>query len=221
MSGQTLIALFSHLFETGPGDNVLEPFDDNPNSDCTLNPERWVDDHGDFLFRYAMVRVRNTALAKDLVQDTLLAALRGREKFAGRSSERGWLSGILKHKIMDHYRKLGRETSFTDLEFLADEFSEKFVQGWWIHRDGPINWKPDAEVVAHREEFWAVMRDCLGRLPNRIANVFMLREMEGIATKEICKSLSITESNLWVMLHRGRMALRECLEINWFKKNKK
>jgi RNA polymerase sigma-70 factor (TIGR02943 family) len=221
MSGQTLMALFSHLFETGPGDNVLEPFDDNPNSDCTLNPERWVDDHGDFLFRYAMVRVRNTALAKDLVHDTLLAALRGREKFAGRSSERGWLSGILKHKIMDHYRKLGRETSFTDLEFLADEFSEKFVQGWWIHRDGPINWKPDAEVVAHREEFWAVMRDCLGRLPNRIANVFMLREMEGIATKEICKSLSITESNLWVMLHRGRMALRECLEINWFKKNKK
>jgi RNA polymerase sigma-70 factor (TIGR02943 family) len=199
----------------------LEQFDDNPNSDSTLNPERWVDDHGDFLFRYAMVRVRNTALAKDLVQDTLLAALRGREKFAGRSSERGWLSGILKHKIMDHYRKLGRETSFTDLEFLADEFSEKFIQGWWIHRDGPTNWKPDAEVVAHREEFWTVMRDCLGRLPNRIANVFMLREMEGISTKEICKSLAITESNLWVMLHRGRMALRECLEINWFKKNKK
>jgi RNA polymerase sigma-70 factor (ECF subfamily) len=196
----------------------LQEPDANPQSDNTINPERWVDDHGDFLFRYAMVRVRNTALAQDLVQDTLLAALRGREKFAGRSSERGWLSGILKHKIMDHYRKLGRETSFTDMEFLADEFSEKFIQGWWIHRDGPMSWKPDADVVAHRKEFWAVMRDCLGRLPNRIANVFMLREMEGIPTKEICKTLSITESNLWVMLHRGRMALRECLEINWFKK---
>jgi RNA polymerase sigma-70 factor (TIGR02943 family) len=197
----------------------LKDSDANPQSDSTVDPERWVDDHGDFLFRYAMVRVRNTALAQDLVQDTLLAALRGRAKFAGRSSERGWLSGILKHKIMDHYRKLGRETSFTDLEFLADEFSEKFVQGWWIHREGPMSWKPDAEVVAHRQEFWAVMRDCLGRLPSRIANVFLLREMEGISTKEICKSLSVTESNLWVMLHRGRMALRECLEINWFKKN--
>lgn len=192
-----------------------------PQSDNTINPERWVDDHGDFLFRYAMVRVRNTALAQDLVQDTLLAAIRGREKFAGRSSERGWLSGILKNKIMDHYRKLGRETSFTDMEFLADEFSEKFIQGWWIHRDGPMSWKPDADVVAHRKEFWAVMRDCLGRLPNRIANVFMLREMEGIPTKEICKTLSVSESNLWVMLHRGRMALRECLEIHWFKKKKK
>jgi RNA polymerase sigma-70 factor (ECF subfamily) len=191
------------------------------NPESSTNPENWVDDHGDFLYRYAMVRVRNSALAQDLVQDTLLAALKGREKFAGKSPERGWLSGILKNKIMDHFRKLGRETSFTDIEFLADEFSEKFTHGWWIHREGPMAWKPEVDVVAHRKEFWDVMRECLGKLPNRVANVFMMREMEGIPTKEICKTLGLTDSNVWVMLHRARMALRECLEINWFKKSGK
>ena len=193
----------------------------NKNTGSTANPERWVDEHGDCLYRYALLVVRNSAVAQDLVQDTLLAALRTRENFASRSSERTWLCGILKNKIVDHFRKLGRETSFTDMEFLANEFSEKFVDGNWIHHDAPTAWKPDAEVVTHRAEFWAVMRACLGKLPDRIATVFLLREMEGISTKEICKSLSISESNLWVMLHRVRMALRECLEINWFKKNRK
>lgn len=130
----------------------------NKNTGSTANPERWVDEHGDCLYRYALLVVRNPAVAQDLVQDTLLAALRTRENFAGRSSERTWLCGILKNKIVDHFRKLGRETSFTDMEFLANEFSEKFVDGNWIHHDAPTAWKPDAEVVTHRAEFWAVMR---------------------------------------------------------------
>src|SRR5260370_16889904 len=87
------------------------------------NPERWVDEHGDCLFRYALVRVRRREVAEDLVQDTLLAAIRSREKFAGQSSERSWLTGILKHKISDYLRKLGRKTSLTDLNSLPTEFS--------------------------------------------------------------------------------------------------
>jgi RNA polymerase sigma-70 factor, ECF subfamily len=190
----------------------------NPDPSLGLDPEKWVDDHGDYLYRYAILRVRNASVAQDLIQDTLLAALRGLDRFARRSSERGWLLGILKNKIMDHYRKSGREVSFTDMDFLADELAEKFTNGWWIHREAPAEWKPEADVVIHRHEFWVVMRDCLGKLPARIAQVFMLREMEDLPTKEICKSLAVSESNLWVMLHRARMALRECLEINWFKK---
>jgi RNA polymerase sigma-70 factor (ECF subfamily) len=97
-------------------------------------PETWVDEHGDVLYRYALERVRKPEVAQDLVQDTLLAAVRSYERFAGQSSVRSWLCGILKHKICDYYRKLGRETSFTDLEFLADENSEKFVpEGYWVH----------------------------------------------------------------------------------------
>lgn len=181
------------------------------------DPERWVDEHGDVLYRYALERVRKPEVAQDLVQETFFAAMRSYEKFAGQSSVRSWLCGILKHKLCDYYRKRGRETSFTDLEFLADECAEKFVpEGYWVHVNGPREWRPEADEVMHRDEFWKTMRDCLGKLPERVATVFMMREMDEIPSKEICTILSISDSNLWVMLHRARMALRECLAINWF-----
>jgi RNA polymerase sigma-70 factor (TIGR02943 family) len=184
-----------------------------------IDPRSWVDEHGDCLYRYALVRVRTPEVAEDLVQETLLVAVRSQDKFAGRSSERSWLVGILKNKVVDYYRKLGRETSFTDLEFLKDECSHKFVeQGFWNHDLGPHEWRPEADEVMHKGEFWQTMRNCLSTLPQRVADVFMMREMDDLPSKEICHTLSISESNLWVMLHRARMALRECLEINWFDK---
>jgi RNA polymerase sigma-70 factor (ECF subfamily) len=179
-------------------------------SDIRSTASRWVDDHGECLYRYALVRVRKPELAEDLLQDTLLAAVRGHEKFGGGSSERSWLVGILKNKIVDHFRRLGRETSFTDMEFLSDELSEKFVPaGFWNH-----DLEPDE--VMHRAEFWQVMRKCLSKLPEKIRAVFTMREMDDVPSKDICAMLSISDSNLWVMLHRARMALRECLEMNWF-----
>lgn len=181
------------------------------------NPERWVDEHGDVLYRYALARVRRPEVAQDLVQETLLAAIRSQERFAGQSSIRSWLCGILKHKLSDYYRKLGRETSFTDLEFLEDECADRFVpEGFWVHMTGPKEWRPEPDEVMHRDDFWQTMRDCLGKLPERIATVFMMREMDEVESKEICVTLSISENNLWVMLHRARMALRECLAVNWF-----
>lgn len=201
-------------FGAGAPQNVVQRA---PLSRPADEPATWVDEHGDCLYRYALARVRKPELAQDLVQETFLSAIRSREKFAGQSSIRSWLCGILKHKICDHYRKLGRETSFTDLEFLNDECEEKFVpEGYWVHINGPKEWKPEADEVMHRDEFWQTMRDCLSKLPERVANVFMLREMEEVESKEICKMLSISDSNLWVMLHRARMALRECLANNWF-----
>ena len=180
-------------------------------------PERWVEEHSDCLYGYALARVRKPEVAQDLVQETFLAAVRGYEKFASQSSVRSWLCGILKHKLCDYYRKAGRETSFTDLEFLEDECSERFVpEGYWVHMNGPKEWKPEADEVMHRDEFWQTMRECLGKLPERVATVFMMREMDEIESKEVCAILSISDSNLWVMLHRARMALRECLALNWF-----
>jgi RNA polymerase sigma-70 factor (ECF subfamily) len=185
---------------------------------ASIDPERWVEEHGDCLYRYALLRVRRPEVAEDLVQETFFAAVKTFGSFRGKSSERSWLCGILKNKICDHFRKLGRETCFTDLEFLEDEFSHKFVpQGFWNHECGPLEWKPEAEVVMHRAEFWETFRDCLTKLPQRVADVFMLREMEEMATTQICETLNISPNNLWVMLHRARMALRECLEMNWFK----
>ncbi len=181
------------------------------------DPERWVDEHGDCLFRFALTRVRNEAIAEDLVQDTLLAAVRTQERFGGRSSERSWLVAILKHKICDHFRKLGRETTFSDLEFFSDEHSDRFDgDNYWIHARGPSDWKSEGEEAMKRAEFWQALHACLGRLPQRIAQVFMMREMDGVPSKEVCELMNISESNLWVMLHRARMALRQDLEATFF-----
>ena len=189
-----------------------------PAATARVDPERWVEEHGDSLYRYALLRVRRPEIAEDLVQETFFAAVRTSGSFRGKSSERSWLCGILKNKICDHFRKLGRETSFTDLEFLDDELSHKFVpQGFWNHEQGPLEWMPEAEVVMYRAEFWETFRNCLSKLPKRVADVFMLREVEEMETEQICRDLNISPNNLWVMLHRARMALRECLEMNWFK----
>ena len=180
------------------------------------NPERWVDEHGDCLFRFALTRVRRQEVAEDLVQETLLAAVRMQENFGGRSSERSWLVGILKNKISDHFRKLGRETNFTDLEFFSDEHSEKFQDEFWDHSLGPQKWKPEGEEALNRAEFWEHLQRCLGKLPERVASVFLMREMDDVSSKDVCATLNISDANLWVMLHRARMALRQCLEMNYF-----
>jgi len=187
------------------------------------DPERWVEEHGDFLFRFALMRLRDPQKAEDAVQETFLAALKGGQKFAGRSSEKSWLAGILKNKIIDYFRKASRETSFTDLQFYSDEESDRFVTdgvgaGGWIHELGPQEW-PKAGEDLDNELFWRTYRDCASKLPKNVAAVFNFRELDGMESREICELLSISESNLWVMLHRARMALRRCLEMNWFGKN--
>ncbi|MFO1475303.1 MAG: sigma-70 family RNA polymerase sigma factor [Verrucomicrobiota bacterium] len=186
------------------------------------DPERWVELYGDYLFKFAIVRLRDAARAEDAVQETFLAALKGRRSFAGRSAEKSWLVGILKNKICDHFRKAGRETSFTDLEFYSDEEGDRFIpdgpfKDGWIHELGPQEWSsPGASLDS--QVFWETFRKCSKKLPGNIAAVFHLREVDGLESREICAMLNISENNLWVMLHRARMALRRCLETNWFGK---
>lgn len=185
------------------------------------DPEAWVDEYGDYLFRYALVRLRDESLAEDMVQETFLAALKSDAAFAGRSAPRSWLVGILKNKIVDHYRKASRETSFTDLEFMADEHSERFIpdglfKDGWIHELGPLEWAPTPGAGLDSEAFWKTFHECSGKLPRKVARVFLLREVDDVSTEEICTLLDISPNHLWVMLHRARMALRACLEANWF-----
>jgi RNA polymerase sigma-70 factor (ECF subfamily) len=190
-------------------------------SSTNVNPDTWVDEHGDSLYRYALVRVRRPEVAEDLVQETLFVAVRTHAKFRGSSSERNWLYGILKNKIFDYFRKLAQEVSFTDLEFLENEMFHKFIDQGWNHELGPAEWKPDPEAALDRKEFWKMFGSCLDKLPARVAAVFVLREMEQMDTAQICEVLRISQNNLWVMLHRARMALRECLELNWFQRKPK
>jgi RNA polymerase sigma-70 factor (ECF subfamily) len=183
------------------------------------DPDRWVDEHGDCLYRFALLRVRQEEVAEDLVQETLLVAVRTHAQFRGRSSERSWLVGILKNKICDHFRKLGRETTFTDLEFYRDEEADRFDgENHWIHERGPSDWKPEGEEAVKRAEFWQAIRAGLAKLPERVAAVFTMREIDDVPSKEICATLQISEANLWVMLHRARMALRQGVEVNFFER---
>jgi RNA polymerase sigma-70 factor (ECF subfamily) len=199
---------------------VTQPTDNEPpaNSAPAASPETWLAEHGDCLYRTALMRVRNPDIAADLVQDTLLAALRTTEKFGGRSSVRTWLLGILKHKISDHFRKLGRETNFTDLAFFQDEQSEKFDSAdfWNADGRGPCEWNTGGEEALTRTEFLTALQACLGKLPERVSAVFLMREMDDEPCPAICETLGVSASNLWVMLHRARMALRQCLESTYF-----
>lgn len=201
--------------------DLTTPIDVKPSPGLS-DPERWLELYGDYLFSYALIRLRDPAKAEDAVQEAFLAAIKGGKTFAGRSAEKSWLVGILKNKIFDHFRKAGREISFTDLEFYSDEERSRFAeegvhQGSWLQEMGPQEW-PNAGESLDNEKFWKAYRDCSGKLSKNVAAVFNLREVDGLETREICAMLNISESNLWVMLHRARMALRRCLETNWFGK---
>jgi RNA polymerase sigma-70 factor (ECF subfamily) len=172
-----------------------------------------------YLLRYARLQLRDPALAEDAVQETLLAALEGVARFAGKSSLRTWLTGILKHKIIDHLRRAGREQPLTgagDERTEAEAVDALFADdGHW--REFPAQWgNPDAALENSR--FWAAFELCTQRLPVRTARVFMMREILDMPTGDICKALDISTTNCWVMLHRARLTLRECLELQWFGK---
>lgn len=187
------------------------------------DPTAWLDDHGGVLFRYAMVRVRNPIVAEDLVQETLLAALQSAPSFAARSSERTWLVGILKHKLIDHYRRARRETPASELEpdptggdaHFRD--SGEWVDHWRVSH-APSNCEVTPAAAFEHAEFWRTFDACLEPLPERTARAFTLREIDGLETSEICEILDVSTSNLLVMLHRARLRLRRCLEVNWFRR---
>lgn len=179
-----------------------------------LDPQRWVTDHGDYLFRYALLRTRNRDLAEDLVQETFLAALKAQERFEGRSTERTWLVGILKHKLLDHLRKSNREQPTDELDARGIDELYDGAGRWQVK---PARWRTDPHEAMKQQAFRDVLELCLGQTPERLATAFVLREVDGLSGEEIGKVLEVTTTNLWVMLYRARMRLRKCIEENWMK----
>ena len=181
----------------------------------TAPTEQDIQHHRAYLLRYAMLQLRNPEQAEDVVQETLLAALEGRARFAGDSSLKTWLTGILKHKIMDAIRRKSREQPLApagddDTETVDSLFKN---DGHW--QQMPATWG-DPEQALENRKFWEIFELCSRLLPERTARVYMLREVMELTTEEICQEFSITPTNLWVILHRARLTLRECLEIKWF-----
>ncbi|MEW6302683.1 MAG: sigma-70 family RNA polymerase sigma factor [Verrucomicrobiota bacterium] len=183
------------------------------------DPEQWLELYGDYLFGYAIKRVGNQQVAEDLVQETFLAALKAHDRFAGQSAERSWLVGILKHKLIDHYRKNSRyQLADRDAED-SHEFDHFFDDhGHWNPQFDavPKHWQTDPGETLERKEFQDVLRDCVDKLPARMGRVFLLCEMEEADSKEVCATMGVSPNNLWVLLYRARMNLRVCLERNWF-----
>lgn len=171
----------------------------------------WLAEHGDALFRYARLRVGRRELAEDLVQDTFVAALQARARYEGGSSVRTWLLSILKHKIVDHYR---RSTAARPVEG-SDAILSSFFGPDGLWKRALASWRTPDKALEDRE-FWEVFDGCLGRLPRALASVFFLRELEGLGPAELRDRLEISEGNLRVRLHRARLLLRECLERRWF-----
>ncbi len=179
----------------------------------SLDPSKWVDRYGDYLYRYALSRLRDGEASEEVVQQTFLAALEHCDQFAGTGSEQGWLLGILKRKIVDFIRQRNRTSSLAEDD--GGDPSEVFF-------DRKGNWKPELRSIMRHpldtlecEEFWQILRGCLQTLPARQSDVFVLREMEDASTEEICKDLEITPSNLWVLLHRARLRLATCMKSRW------
>ena len=177
-----------------------------------------VDEHYDYLFRYAFRYFRAADRAEELVQETYLAAVESIERFEGRSSPRTWLTGILRHKIMDRVRKANTARRFeAEGEHLAKLFD---AQEHWRDDTGPISWGSPERALGQRQ-FLSAVESCLSKLTEQSRQIFMLRELEGLPREEICQQLSITANNVGVILHRARLSLQHCLHQSWFEGSKR
>lgn len=179
------------------------------------SPDTWLDEHGGALYKYALLHTRDEHKAEEAVQEALLAALQARDRYSGGASVRTWLIGILKHKIMDMFRHDARAVALDEPDEIAEEtaLEDNFApDGHWSQR--LADWGDPVQAL-EGSQFLAILQRCLDALPPRLARLFMLREVMEESTEIICKELAITPTNLWTMLHRGRLGLRQCLERNW------
>lgn len=174
----------------------------------------WVDLYGDYLYRYAMMRLKDSQLAEDMVQETFLAALKNLHQFDGRVEVKFWLRGILRNKVVDHIRKSIRRNE------VLDQGDDEFVGSLLFKTSGiptrnPKPWAFNADDAFAQEEFWDAFRACIEKLKEPAKQAFTLKMVEEVSTEEICKELDIEPNYLWVLLHRARGQLKSCLEHNW------
>jgi RNA polymerase sigma-70 factor (TIGR02943 family) len=178
-------------------------------------PNFWVNNYGDYLYSYASTRIDDTELARDLVQETFLAALKGWEKFDRRSSEKTWLTAILKNKLFDAYRKkstnLQRQTISIDGSESDDFFEEN---GHWKEGRYPAAFGIE-DAALESKEFDGILKSCMNKLPLLWKSVFTMKYIDGKPTEFICEHLDLTAANFWVISHRAKVNLRDCLQRNW------
>ncbi|MEZ4792649.1 MAG: sigma-70 family RNA polymerase sigma factor [Gelidibacter sp.] len=181
--------------------------------DHQLNPNKWIDLYSDYLFNYTITRVNEREIAKDLVQDTFFAGLKSMKNFKGEASERTWLISILKRKIIDYYRKINSKKGQAEVRmtYVNDD-----QDGDWLEERVEDETFLNAEEKIENSELGNAIYECMSKLSEKQATVFKMKTILGYETEAICNELNITASNLWVIIHRARMQMAECLEKNWF-----
>lgn len=179
----------------------------------TIDPTKWVDKYSDYLFNYAIVRVNDRELANDIVSETFLSGLKSMHNFKGEATERTWLISILKRKIIDHYRRKnsGKGQAETTINFPNSE-----DEGDWLEQNVADLSDRTAEDRIMNTELGLAILDCLDQLTEKQAIIFKMKTIDDIDTETICNEFNISPSNLWVILHRARTQLADCLEKNWF-----
>lgn len=178
-----------------------------------LNPNKWIDLYSDYLFNYTISRVNDREIAKDLVQDTFFAGLKSMKNFKGEASERTWLISILKRKIIDHYRKINSNKGKAEVRmtYISDDH-----EGDWLEERVEDEQYLNAQEKLENTELGDAIYNCMSKLSGKQATVFKMKTILGYETEAICNELNITASNLWVIIHRARIQMTECLEKNWF-----
>lgn len=181
------------------------------------DPKQWVAKYADYLYAYAITRVNEEDVAKDLVQETFLAALQRVDKFEGRSSEKTWLTAILKNKIIDVYRKkssgLNKKTDSAD-DYEEEDFFDQ-DSGHWNVSHQPEKFGIEDDDPLMRKELAQILQLCMQKLPALWSSVFTMKHMDDESAEVICSELKVSSSNFWVIIHRAKVSLRACLQKNW------
>jgi len=176
---------------------------------------QWVNDYSDMLFAYAHQRVKDRDAAKDIVQETFLAAWRNVDNYKGEASEKNWLFVILKHKLIDHYRKQSSHATEA-LQSTAGNDNLHFDEAQhWRQGAYPSAWQNTPEQSLISKAFQEVLAACTAKLKAIQNTVFTMKYLDGMESEEICKVLELSSSNYWVLVHRAKLQLRACLERNW------
>lgn len=178
-----------------------------------IEPEKWIERYSDYLFNYTISRVNDREMAKDLVQDTFVASLKSMKNFKGEASERTWLISILKRKIIDYYRKINSKKGKAEVRM---DYNSDEDEGSWLEERVADPFDKTAEDTLVNDELGEAIYACLDKLPTKQAQVFKMKTIQGLETETICNELDITASNLWVIIHRARTAMAECMNKNWF-----
>lgn len=189
---------------------------ENATQKSGIEPEQWVDLFGDYLFRYALMRLRDHDAARDAIQETFLAGIKNFSQYDGRVEVKYWLRGILRFKIVDHIRKAAKDqvVEHIDDEHVLDSLLFK-ASGIPTMRPAPWHFNPNQAFDS--EDFWPIFEDCLDKLKEPIRQAFVLKMVEDMDADEVCKILGIKPNHLWVLNHRARTQLKKCLEAKWQK----